>query len=105
MTTVHLVGFCNDNQMVQQYFGCITSRAFNSKEMVLILNGQVHEVTVVGDRYDFKDWGGGHGLSIRKESDGSWRVITGLNCRDSGSSGILTNGGPEMEWLYKSFQT
>jgi len=102
MTTIHLVGLCNDNPMLQQYLGCLSKRDFKTYEMVLNNFENRSSVVVNGNHYVFKDWCYGEGLTIRKESDGTWHFTTGLNCRSSGSSGILANGGPEMEQFYKS---
>jgi hypothetical protein len=40
-------------------------------------------------------------LEIVRESGGVWRFYTGLHAYDSGSSGLLINGGQEMEKLYR----
>lgn len=45
----------------------------------------------------FPDVAKGHGLMINLDKpNGKYSFITGINSRDSGSSGPLSNGGPEL---------
>lgn len=40
---------------------------------------------------------GGHGVILFLDKEkGKYRFMTGINARDSGSSGPLSNGGPEL---------
>ena len=102
-TTVVLVGICNDNPMLQTYLGTFCRSIKTGLPVIFhILSDGIETcpVVVYRDRYTFEKWSNGHGLEIVK-SDGIWRFYTGIHAYDSGSSGLLINGGNEMERLYR----
>lgn len=103
--SIVLVGLCNDDPLLQTYLGTFHID-FTTKKPVLsqwLYNG--HEncfVEFYNDTYIFKSWLGGHGLEIRKR-DNVWTFFSGLHSYSSGSSGLLINGGPELEKLLKDY--
>ena len=112
-STVVLVGLCNNNPMLQTCLGTFKISIQASVPILMnMLTDGMEKVTVDfyhsdrhGDSYTFEKYCNGHGLTIRKDENGQWKFSTGLHGYDSGSSGILINGGPEMEQLYKLYLT
>ncbi len=107
--SVVLVGAINNDKLNQDYFGVFKIDAFSNIPILINYgkNGSRDKLEVTRTMtctcFTFKDYAGGHGLRIRKNEDNVWTFTTGLRHGDSGSSGDLINGGPEMEQIYNSW--
>lgn len=107
--SVVLVGTINNDKLNQDFFGVFKIDAFSNIPILInygnIVSRDKLEVkrTLTCTCFTFKDYAGGHGLRIHKNEDNVWTFTTGLRHGDSGSSGELINGGPEMEQIYNSW--
>lgn len=96
--TIQLVGNCNDNLFLQTYLGVFK---FKDEKPIIVLNGESYPVSYNKDAKSIRcdKWLGNQGLSMSLR-DGVWRFVTGTNTgHQSGTSGILQNGGPEIHTL------
>lgn len=104
-----LVGLCNDDQFIQTYLGEFHLNFKTGRPVIfqrLYTGIETCELSDVWDHhYTFAKWCNGYGLEIRQQSDLLWRFSTGLNGYSGGSSGILINGGPEMEAIYNYYMS
>ena len=111
--TVVLVGLCNEEPLLQSLIGIIVFRNDDSGQLqpnlIDLLSGEEvgsaknpFKPTFLAKRkgeymFSFPDVGQGHGVMIRLyRTEGKYDFVTGINSRDSGSSGPLSNGGPEL---------
>lgn len=112
ITTIVLVGLCNENRFLQTLIGTIVFR----KNDVGQMEPQLIDITIGEDegtpKNPFKpkfNWkmkgkyglsfpiGRGHGVMISLDSEkGEYHFITGINYGDSGSGGPISHGGPEL---------
>src|SRR3989344_5306225 len=111
--SIVLVGLCNADPLLQTLLGTLVFRQGEDAQ----LEPQLIYVQLDGKdglpsnpykpRFDWKMKGRyglsfptfarGHGVAINLDKDkGRYHFVTGINHGDSGSSGPLSNGGPEL---------
>lgn len=113
-THIVLVGHCNNDPQLQELIGTIVFRKNEESgqlEPRLIYHFSQEEPGTAKNPLkpniqwknrgeyglSFPDFAGGDGVMIMlNKSEGKYRFITGINPKDSGSSGPLSNGGPEL---------
>ncbi len=107
MTTIVLVGLCNGDSFLQTFIGTVVFRKDSSGKLEpQLINVQVGDDGTPKNPFkpDFKwkkkaQYGFSFGREVMITLDAEkkkYDFMTGINHGDSGSSGPLSNGGPEL---------
>lgn len=112
MATIVLVGLCNEDPFLQTLIGTIVFREGNDGKLEpQLINVQIGEdegtpKNPFKPNFSWKKKGQygfsfpvarGHGVVITLDAEkGKYHFMTGINRGDSGSSGPISHGGPEL---------
>lgn len=107
LVMIDLVGQCNGNRFFTEHLGTIITDERGGQMLPFLVHGERNRCNPYQlqftrkelDYYDFQipDWYRGHGLAIKlDEGVVEYTFLTGLNARESGSSGPLAYGGTEI---------